>query len=892
MGHRLFEINNKGELMQTSKKLFVRCLSILLIFNSLNIVAQDNEESVEEVVVTGSYIKGSPTDGASPVEIISRDTIDALSASTVADITANIAINSGAENNVDSFTSGSTQGSTNVNLRGLGLTSTLVLLDGKRHTTAGITANDGSVYVNTSIIPVNAIERVEVLKEGAASIYGSDAVAGVVNYIFRRDFTGLEVDVSTQETDLGGQTDDKMSIILGTELGNGNLVFALSSLDRSPLSGSAFDPSLALVGISGFGTSFLAFGAGTVDSGPYAGSYSAFENIPDPNCIANKGIIFPQASGSRCGFFYGDRFNVVNDEDHLNTYTSYKMDLENGRTFKFDYLTSKIDVNDNFQSPSYPALSLATPANVILPGQGGSPFAFPVMFLGRALGSAFASPPAPRSLEAERLSLGISGEMANGFDMDLNYTYSAEQNEGKQPDTSTSRFLNAIRGGTGSPGTWNLFDSTSNSQELINYISTAQETFVDVELHVLDFVMTGTVNDLEVATGFQMRKEHHDVARNDDSIAGFDANGNLAVPADLIFLGGGIETSASRSAYAIFAEAAKQASERVELRGAIRYEKLESDSSINPKVSIRMQANDNLVLRGSLSTSFREPSLSQLNQSSVGLQGIQDFDAAGNAVGQPSFIRIAQAYSSDLIPEESTNMNIGAIWTPNDQFSAKFDYWSIDYTDVITIESAQGKVIADPSGPDVVRLVDGTLIGVTTRYKNASEIDTDGYDIEASYNFESRLGDVTLGINRAHMLSYEIPAAGGGSKDVLGLFNHDNFARSLPETKTVISASLVNGQHSMSAFYRMISDYKTTNVPNAFATSVGLGQDIDEFNVLDLKYSYSFDMDDSNLSLSFGVKNATDEGAPFFYDSANFNYDPRQHDPRGRIVYMGVKYSR
>jgi iron complex outermembrane receptor protein len=230
--------------------------------------------------------------------------------------------------------------------------------------------------------------------------------------------------------------------------------------------------------------------------------------------------------------------------------------------------------------------------------------------------------PAPRSLEAQRLSLGISGEMANGFDMDLNYTYSAEQNEGKQPDTSTSRFLNAIRGGAGSPGTWNLFDSTSNSQELIDYISTAQGTFVDVELHVLDFVMTGTVNDLEVATGFQMRKEHHDVARNDDSIAGFDANGNLAVPADLIFLGGGIETSASRSAYAIFAEAAKQASERVELRGAVRYEKLESDSSINPKVSIRMQANDNLVLRGSLSTSFREPSLSQLNQSSVGLQGV------------------------------------------------------------------------------------------------------------------------------------------------------------------------------------------------------------------------------------------------------------------------------
>ena len=877
--------------MKNSKNLLVRYLSIFLILSSINIIAQDNDEAIEEVVVTGSYIKGSPTDGASPVEIISRDTIDALSASTVADIIANIAVNSGSENNVDSFTSGANQGTSNVNLRGLGLTSTLVLLDGKRHTTAGIAANDGSVFVNTSIIPVNAIERVEVLKEGAASVYGSDAVAGVVNYIFRRDFQGLEVDVSTQETDLGGQTDDVLNVIYGTELGNGNLVFAISTLDRSPLSGAAFNPSLAPLGISGFGTSFLAFGAGSVDSGPYAGSYTPFQNIPDPNCIANKGILFPQASGSRCGFFYGDRFNVVNDEDHLKTYTSFQTELSNGRTFKVDYLTSEIDVNDNFQSPSYPALSLATPANIIMPGQGGSPFSFPVMFLGRALGSAFDSPAAPRYLEAQRLSLGLSGELNNGFDMDINYTYSAEDNKGYQPDTSTSRFLNAIRGGSGAPGTWNLFDSTSNSQELIDYIGTFQATFVDVKLHVLDFVMTGMVNDVEVATGFQWRKEHHDVARNDDSIAGFDANGNLSEPADLIFLGGGIETTASRAAYAVFAEAAKQASEKVELRGAVRYESLESDSTLNPKVSIRMQANDNLVLRGSVSTSFREPSLSQLNQSSVGLQGIQDFDTSGNPVGQPSFIRIAQAYSTDLIPEESTNMNLGAIWTPNDQLSVKFDYWSIDYRDVITIESAQGKVIADPEGPDVVRLVDGTLIGVTTRYKNASAVETDGYDIEASYIFDTGLGLVSLGMNRTHMLSYEIPASGGGMKDVVGLFNQDNFARSLPETKTVLSATLTNGNHSMAAFYRMISDYETTAIPNAMAVSMGLGQDIDEFNVLDLKYSYSFDMDNSNLKLSVGVKNATDEEAPRFYDAANFAYDPRQHDPRGRSVYVGLKYS-
>ena len=857
----------------------------------MHVNAQESE-SVEEVVVTGSYIKGSATDGASPVEIISRETIDALGASTVADITANLAINNGSENQVDSFTVGGGQGSSNVNLRGLGLTSTLVLLDGKRHTTAGIPANDGAVYVNTNVIPVNAIERVEVLKEGAASVYGSDAVAGVVNYIFRRNFDGLEIDVSTQETDLGGSTDDKVNLIYGTSIENGNFVFAVSTLDRSPLYGSAFNPSLVPLGISGFGTSFLALGSGTVESGDYAGTYSFFENIPDPNCIANKGILFPQASGSRCGFFYGDRFNVVNDEDHINTYTSFQTELDNGMNFEIDYLTSSIDVNDNFQSPSYPALSFATPANAVIPGKGGSPFPFAVMFLGRALGSAFDSPAAPRSLESERLSLGLTGKLNNGFDFSVDYTVSSEENYGSQPDTSTKRFGNAINGIGGAPGTWNLFDSTSNSQELIDYISTAQETTYDVELSVLDIVLTGEVNDIEIATGFQLRNEEYAVSRNDDSIASFDAQGNLLSFADLIFLGGGIEASADRSAYAVFVEAAKDVSDRLELRGAIRAENLDTDDTINPKVSMRFQANDNLVLRGSVSTSFREASLSQLNNSGVSLQGIQDFDEAGSPVGAASFIRIAQASNPNLKPEESTNLNFGAIWTPNEQLSFKFDYWSVDYEDVITIESAQGKVIADPNGPSMLRLVDGTLIGITTNYKNAAEVNTDGYDIEASYSIDSRIGQIELGMNRAHMLSYEIPATGGGMKSVLGLFNHDNFARSLPETKTILSASLSNGAHSMAAFYRMISDYETTNTPNATAISLGLGQKIDEFNVLDLNYSYNYEMEDSSLRLSLGIKNALDEEVPMFYDTANFSYDTRQHDPRGRTIFMGLKYSR
>ena len=114
------------------RKLFYIPLISFFIFSSLLFARE-----VEEVVVTGSYIKGSPTDGASPVELYDRDTIEGIGAVDAADITANMVIDSGSENNADSFTSGALQGRTNVNLRGLGLSSTLVLFDGRRQTVTG-----------------------------------------------------------------------------------------------------------------------------------------------------------------------------------------------------------------------------------------------------------------------------------------------------------------------------------------------------------------------------------------------------------------------------------------------------------------------------------------------------------------------------------------------------------------------------------------------------------------------------------------------------------------------------------------------------------------------------------------------------------------------------------
>lgn len=833
------------------------------------------------MVVTGSYIKSSPTDGASPVEVVSRDNIDEMAALTISDITRNLTVNSGAENVPDAFTSGASQGTSNVNLRGLGLGSTLILVNGRRNTLAA--ANDGSSFVDTSMIPASALQRVEVLKEGAASIYGSDAVAGVVNYITRKDFEGTEIGATYQSTSSDSQKDRQISLLHGWANDTTNFVVAAEYMDRSPLS-SAKRPELTQRAISGLGNSFLVFAPATVATGPYAGTYSAFENVPDANCVANQGIIIPQASGERCGFAYGPRFNVVNEEERTHLYGNVQHDLENGMTFNAELMWANVEVLDNPQSPSYPALSYLT--KPIAAGQAGNPFGVATLWLGRPLGSAFPSPNAPRDNEHLRVSLELDGDIGD-YHFNTALTKSAYEGKGAQPDTSTSRFDDAIAGIGGPNGneSWDLFVPANNSQALIDFVSVAQLTETDTDLTTFDLVVDGELGVTNFAAGVQYRRDELTVDRNDISRVEFDAAGNLTKIADLLFLGGGVNVDESRSAWAVFSEFEWDATDALEFRLAGRYEDLEDESTFDPKISVRFQAMQNLVFRGSASSSFRQASLHQLYASSVGLQGIQDYNVDGTSNGGTVFIRIAQNANVNLKPEEANNFNIGAIWDPTDSLHVTLDYWRVDYSDVITIENAQGKVIADPTQSDVKRNSTGSLIGVTTNYFNAAEVETSGFDLEASYLFPiTDFGDMSIDFAATHMLNYEIPVA-GVTKDVVGLFNHDNFARSLPETKANTTFRWSRDGHKASIAARYISSYKTTRV----SPPAGYSNGIDNFLTWDLQYGYEFELSEATAAVTVGMLNATDEEPPLVWDDVNFSYDPRQHDARGRVAYLSVK---
>ena len=889
--------------MQSGKSLFRKKLICASVSAALSTVAVAQDAGpLEEVLITGSFIKGSAEDAASPVEVLDTGYIEKTGAISIAELTQRLAVSSGAENNPDSFTAGETQGTSNVNLRGLGLTSTLVLINGKRQTVAAAVANDGSVFVDTNTVPMAALERVEILKEGATATYGSDAIAGVVNFILRDDFEGFEVSGGYQTTSESSQDTMDINFLAGFNLSDStNLMLSGTFRQQDPLS-SADRPETVENAISTLGRSFISLGAGS-GTGDYAGDIAFLETIPDANCVANGGTpgpAFTPVGGSRCGFQFGPRFNLVNEEEQTQLYGNLTHDFGGDTTMKIELGWTKNEVLDNPQSPSYPNLSFP----LILPGQAGSPFNVPVLWYGRPLGSEAPSPNAPRDSETIRASIDFNGSFDNGWDWYAALTYSENDRTAFQPDTITSRLNDALAGVGGPNGneTFNVFDPSQNSQQLIDFISYDTETNRTTDMLVGDVVFSGDLFEMKsgsvgFAFGAQWREEGYEISRDPLYTQQIDPDTGFAIPVDLIFLGGGVPVDESRSSYAVFAEAKIPLTDSIEVDLAARYENLDSDSSVDPKIAVRWQTTDSLVLRASASSAFREPSLQQFYSQETSLIGLVDPLNPGGAL----FVRVDSVGNLDLTPEESTNFNLGAIWSPTDDITMRLDYWRFDYEDVIVIEDAQGTLNADPNGPNVNRLAGpgSQLQGMQVDYINASTVDTDGIDIAVDWFIPTDgFGNFALNLTATHFLSYEIPCTAAnergctgaeGTQDVAGFFNFDSFARSIPETKVngVIDWSM--GNHSLALLGFYTSGYETTRTVDPRAASLGYTQDIDSWLTVDLQYAYDFNFGNRNAVLTLGSKNIFDEAPPRVYDAANFSYDPKHHDPRGRLLYARVK---
>ena len=164
--------------------------------------ADDGERKLGTVTVTGSFIQGTPEDAALPVDVLSAQDLKLEGKPTITELIRNLGPSSGVDGQTNQFASNGLEGTSNINLRGLGPARTLVLINGHRQTYHPYSIGEqAQLFVDTNNIPSAAIGRVEVLKDGAAALYGSDAIAGVVNFITNQDLDGFEVGGSFSQFD-------------------------------------------------------------------------------------------------------------------------------------------------------------------------------------------------------------------------------------------------------------------------------------------------------------------------------------------------------------------------------------------------------------------------------------------------------------------------------------------------------------------------------------------------------------------------------------------------------------------------------------------------------------------------------------------------------------------
>lgn len=516
-------------------------------------LAQNELDEIEEVTVTGSYIKGAATDAASPVAVIDRESLMQQGTPSTVDIVQNMTFSSGTENQTNQFASGNTAGTANINLRGLGLSRTLVLMNGRRMVTAAAQANDGSAFVDINTIPALAVNRIEVLKDGAAATYGSDAVAGVANFTTRHDFEGFEISGSFQDID-GSDGDYDLGAIWGLAGDNWNWVTSVGYRERSELPHTEklsdvkprvdTNPSF-LTGLIGAPEGLVLFGQSTT------GNPAAFIPIPaamlepdgsvtaetantirggglrtgfvrDPECEAAGGVL---SSSNRCGYDFINFSNSIEQEEHLQVFSEFSYEFnENTRLFG-EFLFANSDVPEWKTSPSYPPLLEADPDRYLpadhpalldfvanYPGitDGGIPadptdgdpadFSGGAIFVGRPIAVTGPAEEGNREHTTMRFLAGLEGQFEDGPSYTTSLLWAENTFKGETIDTLTANYSAALQG-FGGPNCDGV-TAGANGCEYYNPFSSAIEgtQFYDPALANSDSLLSWLKAPLELET--------------------------------------------------------------------------------------------------------------------------------------------------------------------------------------------------------------------------------------------------------------------------------------------------------------------------------------------------------------------------------------------------------
>jgi iron complex outermembrane receptor protein len=865
----------------------------------------DKEQEFELIMVTGSFVRRSENfSSPSPLAVIDSVAIDAIGAKSIGDITQTLTINTGAENTPDAFTQNATAGTSNINLRGLGVSSTLVLLNSKRQVVTAQPNNSGVNFVDTSsLIPMIALNRMEIVKDGASALYGSDAVAGVVNFITKSDYEGMQVSLDYQDGAYGDNKEYTVQGLWGSVGDDSSLMAAVSYTNRSPMFTGDRRLSRPQDDTSALGSP----GSYFIGPTPFIDPTGCSEFGGSERLLAPSGTV-PGLEIGFCQFDFGRTYSFVPDETRLSTFIQATKQLTESIEWTTEISTAR-NRAERGGSPSFPILTFPTvPAS-----HPNNPFGTDVSYFGREKGNvgdgtSFPGDPANTESDTFRFSTMLQGELATGF-WEVSYTAARNNFLFTVNDTLGQQFQNALRGFGGqgcdpitgsagegaceyfnpfatsfttSPNSQNVFDAFTARQEIDSKSSLeVAEAFVSTEL----FEMKG--GSAGFAFGAQYR--YQDLTQDYDSLSNQDR---------FSFVIGNADIYGEQDVIALFGELALPVSEDVDVQIALRYEDYggTTGDTIDPKLAVSWRATDKFSLRGSISTSFRAPSIFQKDGGGTSLNQMVD-----PVTGGAAFAADRTSGNDQLVPEESTAFNFGFSLEPVDDLSIEVDYWSFDFTDLIIKENFQAILNDTPQDPErVIRAGDplnGPLLQVLTTYVNASSLETSGLDIVSSYKLETEMGTFSPSISATYILAYDLVDPQAGPIDGAGSRNNSNIGVSTPELRANLGLNWKHEAYSANIFARYVDSYSDDQNcadGNLFSAACTEGfKDVDSHLTWDAQVNIDlgrlFETDGAYV-LSLGGVNLTDQDPPQLFTNAGF--DSKVHDPRGRQIYarMAIEF--
>ena len=753
--------------------------------------AGDNDSDVERIEVTGSRIKRSDLEGASPVIAISREDIEKSGDITVADVLRQNTLNTFGSFNERSGSTAQSQAT--ISLRGVGEDRTLVLINGKRQPGSPTL---GGTAVNINTLPMAAVERIEIMSDGGSAVYGSDAVAGVVNIILRKDFEGTEIKVGAGRPDNAGGDESNFSLVTGTSSDKSNTVVAFDHEERGLVYNRDRDytRSTNLGADSYFDTTGLS---------TYARNIQDANGVLRPlaSCVGNPSMV---QNGKIYDYGDGDRVCAYDPTELSATAASLKKDnlyvhnaynITNDLVFNSQAMISRVESYGQYAgaagsfTAAVPLAAIDADGNQVIVNNGKVLYRFDEV--------------GPRKTtvtdEQQDVQFSLNGSESWGeWDLGAHYNRTDSRSDG---DGYVNRPIVEMLVKSGD------FNFNGNSREVIDAIT--QSTLQKDNMEFLHFnagasfdVDAGLAAPLAFYVGGESMSYDYSTKVDAQSAAG-----------NVIGSAGG-NSGGDRDVNALFMEMSAPLTDTLELNFALRYDDYSDfGSATTPKLSASWRPLDGLVVRASVGQGFRAPSLSDLFSSpSFSADTAADYVYC-DANGTPRADCKAQQYdvtrtaNEQLDAEESDFYNFGVAYDFNENVGAKLDYYNLKIDDVITLVSLQDLVVAEGAGVSlpgtfIKRTPNGKIESAQTAMVNGGKLETSGVDFTVYGKVETGVGNFNANLQTTYVIDYKEPEYFlGPMQDKIG-------QKGLPEYRATLDLGWKYDVHSLNWQIDHIADTK------------------------------------------------------------------------------------